>query len=66
MKRRQMKMPAGLEDLQRLLCDFVSANQFMSHAKSIRNFSPDQYAVQGFHLMLKSLLRQKLVFEQYK
>ena len=66
MKWRQMKMPAGLEDLQRLLCDFVSANQFMSHAKSIRNFGPDQNAVQGFHLMLKSLLGQKLVFEQYK
>ena len=59
-------MPAGFKDLQRLLCDFVSANQFMSHAKSIRNFGPDQNAVQGFHLMLKSLFRQKLVFEQYK
>ena len=59
-------MPAGFEYLQRLLCNLVSANQFMSHAKSIRNFGPDQNAVQGFHLMLKSLFRQKLVFEQYK
>ncbi len=53
---------AFIQNFPWLLCNAIAGCQFMCKAKLILRFSPVQYVVQAFNLLLNGLFAHRVVF----